>query len=203
MDYITNIDNIPEKIAISSPFIIYVSILLFGILNQQLEMSATFMFGVLFLYSIVSLFQMFYNVEKNHVHLNPNECQFFDQHLFYQSYQSPSFPSSFLCFVFFSIFVTICTSTFLNLPLIILAVCVAFIIALRMRYNARCFTSNLRLKDAGISILIGGFVATIYYYLIIYTFMNMKDYMLFFRPKSNQKQCVNITNSTDSSPDDV
>lgn len=196
MDYITNINNIPEKIAISSPFIVYVSILLFGILNQQLEMSATFMFGVLFLYAVVCLCQMFYNVEKNHVHLNPNECQFFDQYLFYQSYQSPSFPSSFLCFVFFSIFITISTSTFLNIPLIILAVGMSILIALRMKYNARCFTSDLRLKDAGISILIGGFVATIYYYLIIYTFMKIKDYMLFSRPKSNRKQCVNITESS-------
>lgn len=202
MDYITNIDNIPEKIAISSPFIIYICILLFGILNQQLEMSAVFMFGVLFLYSVVCLFQMFYSVDNNHNDLNPNKCQFFDQHLFYQSYQIPSFPSSFLCFVFFSIIITFITSTYVNIPLIILSVFMSIIIILRMKYTSSCYSTNkLRFRDAGISLFIGGFIAFIYYFLIVHLFMKMDQYMLFVRPKSSRKQCVNITKIDDSRGD--
>lgn len=204
MDYITNIDNIPEKIAISSPFILYVCILLFGILNQQLEMSAVFMFGVLFLYSIVCFFQMFYSIDRNHIDLNPNKCQFFDQHLFYQSYQSPSFPSSFLFFVFFSTIITLISSNYVNIPLILLSICMSIIIILRLQYTSTCYSTNkLRFRDVGISLFIGGFMAFIYYFLIVHIFMNMGEYMLFNRPKSNRKQCVNITKSKATHQDDV
>lgn len=198
MDYFTNIDNIPTKIAISTPFIVYVSILLFGILNQQLEMSAAFMFGVLLLYVTVSIFQMFYKQDNNQVELIPNECQFFDQHLFYQSYKSPSFPSSFLWFVVMSIVITLFTTLpSVNIPLIILIVVMCCIIIFRFNYTDMCNTSKI--MDSIIPFTIGSFIAIIYYLIIIHTFMKMNEYMLFVRPKSNRKQCVTVTKSPFSS----
>ncbi len=194
MEYIQKLNKV-EKIVTASPFIFYIIVLCIGIINSQLEMTATFMFGTIIVYLFNTIMQYASSRLSSNTFIASSECQFFNDHIFYQSYRLPSFSYSFLWFFWVSLILNLILNVRYQMIGIIL--CVTLLLVLYPLY-IKCFNSR---TDSWLNLIftmmIGGGTAILYYYIIIYISMNRSDYLLFSRPISNLKQCIPVISAND------
>ena len=179
-----------EKIITGAPFIFYMIVLCIGIINSQLEMTATFMFGTIILYVLNTIVQ-FASTKLDINRIIPtSNCQFFVDHVFYQSYHLPSFSSSFLWFLCISLLITIGVHG--RFQVIGIISIISILLVLYPMYSSCFSTRKDKLLNLFFTMMIGGGVAILYYYVIIHISMKRSEYLLFSRPLSNRGQCIPI-----------